>query len=35
MQQGGMQPVQLKGEDMNALVAFLLAAQRDAAPAAR
>ncbi len=31
MQQGGMQPVQLKDEDMQALVAFLLAAQRDAA----
>jgi ubiquinol-cytochrome c reductase cytochrome b subunit len=34
MQQGGMQPVQLKDADMQALVAFLLAAQRDAAPAA-
>jgi ubiquinol-cytochrome c reductase cytochrome b subunit len=34
MQQGGMQSVQLKGEDMNALVAFLLAAQRDTTPAA-
>jgi ubiquinol-cytochrome c reductase cytochrome b subunit len=34
MQQGGMQPVQLKGEDMQALVAFLLSAQRDTAPAA-
>jgi ubiquinol-cytochrome c reductase cytochrome b subunit len=34
MQQGGMQAVQLKGADMQALVAFLLSAQRDAAPAA-
>jgi len=34
MLQGGMQPVQLKAEDMQALVAFLLAPQRDAAPPA-
>jgi len=34
MLQGGMQPVQLKNEDMQALVAFLLSAQRDTAPAA-
>ncbi len=33
MQQGGMQAVQLKDEDMKALVAFLLSAPRDAAPA--
>jgi quinol-cytochrome oxidoreductase complex cytochrome b subunit len=35
MVQGGMQPVQLKDEDMQALVAFLLAPQRDTAPPAR
>jgi ubiquinol-cytochrome c reductase cytochrome b subunit len=34
MLQGGMQPVQLKSEDMQALVAFLLAPQRDTAPPA-
>jgi ubiquinol-cytochrome c reductase cytochrome b subunit len=34
MQQGGMQAVQLEGEDMKALVAFLLSPQRDQAPAA-
>jgi ubiquinol-cytochrome c reductase cytochrome b subunit len=33
MQQGGMQSVQLKGDEMSALVAFLLAAQRDTVPA--
>ena len=34
MQQGGMQAVAVKDDDMKALVAFLLAAGRDAAPAA-
>lgn len=34
MQAGGMQAVQLKPEDMKALVAFLLSPQRDTAPAA-
>jgi ubiquinol-cytochrome c reductase cytochrome b subunit len=34
MQAGGMQAVQLKPEDMQALVAFLLTPQRDTAPAA-
>jgi ubiquinol-cytochrome c reductase cytochrome b subunit len=34
MLQGGMQPVQLKSEDMQALIAFLLAPQRDTAPPA-
>jgi ubiquinol-cytochrome c reductase cytochrome b subunit len=34
MLQGGMQPVQLKSADMQALVAFLLAPQRDTAPPA-
>jgi len=34
MTQGGMQPVQLKSEDMQALVAFLLAPQRDTVPPA-
>jgi ubiquinol-cytochrome c reductase cytochrome b subunit len=34
MLQGGMQPVQLKSDDMDALVAFLLAPQRDTAPPA-